>query len=136
MPALEPAPTTLIPLLVVAITALAGVVGYLWRYYSKRDEVHGKEREEWHAERERWAVERERWDRVRAELRADYEARYREDYRQLLEDQRKHEEDSKRADADRMESIERITAEANAKVAVVLERIYERYIGPGPRKRD
>lgn len=131
-------PTSLVALLLLGISALGGVIAYLFNYYNKRDKEHAKEREAWAKEREAWAteraVERERHNHARAEIRAEYETRYREDYRQLYEQQREHEEASRRADADRMETIERTAAEANAKVAAVLEKIYDRYIGPGVRR--
>lgn len=133
-PPTEPSlPTSLVPLLVLAITALAGVVAYLFHFYNKRDRAHTKEREEWFQERERWAVERERWERTRTELRAEYEGRYREDYRVLYEAQRKHEEDSRRADADRWEAVAQVAAEANTKVATALDRFHDIYIGPRRR---
>ncbi len=134
MPPTEPSlPTSMVPLLLLAITTLAGVVVYLFTYYNKRDREHTKEREGWAKEREGWAVERERWERTRSEYRAELEARYREDYRTLYDQQRKYEAESRQADADRMEAIEKLAAEANTKVASVLEKICERYIGPGRR---
>lgn len=138
-PPTDPAiPTSLVALLLLGISILGGVIAYLFNYYNKRDKGHAMEREAWAKEREAWAVERvverERFNHARAELRAEYETRYREDYRQLLEQQRQHEEEGRRADADRMETIERTAAEANAKVAQVLEKIYDRYIGPGARR--
>lgn len=130
----EPAlPTSLVPLLVLGITALAGVIGYLFVFYSKRDDKHTKEREEWALERERWAVERERWERARTEIRAEYDARYRDDAERVYREQREYEETSRRADADRMESIARIAAEANTKVAAALDKFYDIYIGPRRR---
>lgn len=142
-PTTEPTiPTSLVPLLVLAIIALGGVIAYLFRFYSKRDDKnareraeHTREREEWAQERERWAVERERWERTRVELRAEYEARYREDYRAMCEVQRKHEEDARRADADRWESVAQVAAEANTKVAAALDRFHDIYIG-NPRRRS
>lgn len=141
MSSAEPAiPTSLIPLLVLGITVLAGVISYLFLFYNKRDKEHAKERKEWAAERdvwaaerERWAVERERWERMRTELRAEYDARYRDDAERLYREQREYEEDSRRSDADRMESIAKIAAEANTKVAAALDKFYDIYIGPRRR---
>lgn len=134
-PPTDPAiPTSLVALLLLGISILGGVIAYLFNYYNKRDKGHATEREAWAKEREAWAVERERHNHARAELKAEYETRYREDYRLLWEQQRQHEDEGRRADADRMETIERTAAEANAKLALVLEKIYDRYIGPGARR--
>lgn len=144
MPPTDPAiPASLVPLLVLAVVTLGGVVAYLFVFYNKRDKayaaerkVHASEREMWAVERERWAVERERWERTRTEVRAEYDARYRDDAERLYREQREYEETSRRADADRMESIARIAAEANTKVAMALEKFYDIYIGPRRRPPD
>ena len=140
-PPTEPAiPTSLVPLLVLAIIALSGVIAYLFTFYSKRDKEHAKERKEWFAERDewaaeriRWAVERERWERTRTEIRAEYDARYRDDAERLYREQREYEETSRRTDADRMESIAKITVEANTKVAAALDKFHDIYVGPRRR---
>jgi len=131
MPAAEPSiPTSLIPLLITAIVALCGVVAYLFRYYSKRSEDHGKEREVWAKEREMWAVERTRLERFQVELRAEYEAKYHETLTTLYKEARESESTARREYAENMEIVAQKAAEASDKVTAVMNRIYDYLIRP------
>src|SRR5215470_2700540 len=123
-------PTSLIPLLITAILALAGVIAYLFRYYSKRAEDHGKEREAWSKEREAWAAERARLERFQIDLRAEYEAKYHSTLETLYKEARENEALARREYAENMESVAQKAAEASSKVAAVMDKIYDYLIRP------
>lgn len=131
MPA-EPStiPTSLIPLLITAVVALCGVVAYLFRYYSKRAEDHGKERGAWAKEREAWAIERTRHERMQIDLRAEYETKYHETYKTLYQDAREYEAQARREYAENMEIVAQKAAEASDKVTAVMDKIYDYLIRP------
>lgn len=126
-------PTSLAPLLIAAVLALAGVIAYLFRYYSKRAEDHGREREAWAKEREAWAVERTRHERFQVELRAEYEAKYHETLANLYKEARENEATARREYAENMEIVAQKAAEASAKVATVMDKIYDYLIRPRSR---
>lgn len=131
MPAVEPSvPTSLVPLLIATILALAGVIAYLFRYYSKRAEDHGKEREAWAKEREAWAVERTRHERFQIELRAEYEAKYHETLSTLYKETRESEAAVRREYAENIDSVAQKAAEASSKLAAVMDKIYDYLIRP------
>jgi flagellar basal body-associated protein FliL len=123
-------PTSLAPLLIAAVLALAGVIAYLFRYYSKRAEDHGKESEAWGKEREAWAAERARLERFHVELRAEYEAKYHETLNTLYKEARENEATARREYAENMESVAQKAAEASSKVAAVMDKIYDYLIRP------
>jgi hypothetical protein len=116
-------PTSIAPLLGIAVVTLAGVVAFLWRYYSKRDEEHSKERE-------LWVTERQRLERFQVELRAEYEAKYHETLKTLYDDAREHEATVRREYAENIEAVSQNAQMASDKVARVLDKIYETYIVP------
>jgi exonuclease VII large subunit len=143
-PPTDPTPTQLVTMLCIAVAALAGVVAFLFRYYSKRLDAHGKEREAWAKEREvwletrakereAWATERERMERFQLELRAEYEAKYRETTSTLYSAAREHETTSRREYADNMETVASKQAEAFDKVTQVIDKIYDYLIRPRRR---
>jgi len=138
------APTTILPLLVVAIMALAGVIAYLFRYYSKRvsllekerlerEIAHAKERESLAKEREAWAVERTKLEGYRVELRAEYEGKHRDLLRSVYDDLREYENNARREYAENMETVAGKAAEASDKIGVILDKFYDRFVG-GPRR--
>lgn len=120
-------PTSWAPMLIIAIIALSGAIVILWRYYA--GELKGinaerlKEREAWAVERERWAVERER-------LRGEYDKRYIVDLERIHKEARDHEAAVRREYAENMEIVASKAEESLNKVAAVLDKIYDRYIGP------
>lgn len=130
MPATDPLPASLVPLLLLAISGLVGVVAFLFRYYSKRFEDHGKEREAWAKEREAWATERTRLERFHVELRAEYEAKYHETLNTLYKEARESESMARREYAENMEIVAQKAAEASDKVTAVMNRIYDYLIRP------
>ena len=125
-------PITLLGCLVAAILGLAGVIGYLFRFYAKRmekleadrrqsDEDHAKERAKWAAERE--------------QLRAEYEERYRvalekhiTALQKLYEDSREHESLVRREYTANMEIVAQKAAEATEKLGAVMSKFYDRYV--------
>ena len=131
----EPAvPTSLVPLLVIAVVALAGVIAYLFRFYTGRmeakDATLAKEREERAKERENWVIERTRHERFQVELRAEYEAKYHEMHKTLYEDAREHEDKARREYTENIEAVSQNVQAASDKVTQVLDKIYDRYISP------
>lgn len=133
MPTPDPVPTSLVAVLIIAVTALAGVIVYLWRHYANQEKDREKERlkreVDFANERAGWAAERAkleaRSDVVRDEIEAEYEAKFRE----VLEASRKHEDEIRR---DFARNIDVIAAQANAstdKIVTVLDKFYERYVG-------
>ena len=117
-----------------AVVALAGAVGYLFRHYSKRVSIveasRTKEREGRAEEREAWVAERARYDKLHAELRAEYEAKYHATLRTLYEDAREHENTSRREYTENVEVVAKHAAEASDQVTQVIDKIYARLIEP------
>lgn len=151
----EPLPKWLAGAMVAVIGVLAGVVAYLFKLYQKRERViaaerakMGEERAQWMLAEQRRADERERFETA---LRAEYEQKHRElieahadtarEERQLARD---HEE-RMRADfaaalgaarKDFGDIMERVSAEASqaaAQLSNVLDRFYDRFVGPRRR---
>lgn len=120
-------PTSLITVLTIAVTTLAGVIVYLWRYYDRKLEAlaqeHKAEREIHAKEREGWAAERARADSIRMELRAEYEAKHREVMKTVYDDARAREDMIRREYAANMESVSDKANESSEKVAVVLDKL-------------
>lgn len=136
----DPPPTSLVTVFIIAITALAGVIAYLFRYYSSRQaaiEEQRLKREEEHArERTAWAVERAELKGYNDELRAEFEAKFRalsernaETIRTLYDVGRDHENAARREYLQNMEVVAAKAAEANDKVGAVLEKALERSLG-------
>jgi hypothetical protein len=123
-------PTWWAPLLISAIVALAGVIVFLFRYYSKRADLHDKERESWAKERESWALERVRLEGFQTTLRAEYEQKYHETYKTLYQDAREYEAAARREYAENMEIVAQKAAEASEKITTVMNKIYDYLIRP------
>jgi hypothetical protein len=140
MPVDPATPTSLVTVFIVAITALAGVIAYLFRYYSGRQaaaETAAIKREEDNAkERVAWAVERAELKSYSDDLRAEYEAKFRsmaerhaETVRVLYDVGRDHENAARREYLQNMEIVAQKAAEANDKIGAVLEKALERSLG-------
>lgn len=142
-------PLSLIAALVVAVVTMAGVIGYLFKYFSGRTEKERKSAEaerirliEAHAEeRQNWAVERVRLEVTAKENRAEYEIKHREvverhadALERLYESAREHENMARREYAANMEVVAEKAREVQEKVGAVLDKIYSRYIGM--RRKD
>ena len=139
-------------LLIVAITALAGVIVYLFKLlWGQNHEQRGaaeqmiKEREGWNQERAKLghdaALERQRlaaeYELKECELRGDYEKRHREiierydgiaraDSRRMLE----HEDQVRKEFRELMERMETARGEANEALVMALEKFYSRLVAP------
>lgn len=157
MPLPEPTaiPTSLVTVLIVAVTTLAGVITYLWRHYQgkldKLEQFHNEidkgiyqERLNWAAERGRFEQVREEWataqERFEARLRGEFEGKHRtvvEDYAkqvsQVIEASRQREDAIRREYTENMELIAGKAESGQSKVALVLEKFYDRYVSPRPR---
>ena len=150
-------PTTQLSLLIAAIVALAGVIAYLFRFYSNRlkdigdaqklrDDEHAKERAQWAVERSQWAVERSSAAMVRettdAKIRAEFEEKHRvivaeqvKMMAELHEQAREHENTARREFAQNMETVATKAGEASDRIAAVLDKFYDRFVGPRPPRR-
>lgn len=128
------------------IATLAAAVGYLWRYYSRRQSVteakHTNERDAWAQERTAWSVERQRLEGFRDQLRAEYESKhnqaathYAESIRALYDSTLEHENAARREYAANIESVSGTISESMDKIGVVIDKLYDRFIGPR-RHRD
>lgn len=137
-------PTSLVAVLVIAVAALAGTIVYLFKYYANRLADGEKSRlehdKEIATERLQWAVERTRFEGYREEHRAEYEAKH----RQLVEQQavitrelydalREHDNTARREYAANMEVVADKASEAADKIAAVLDKFYDRFVG-SPRR--
>lgn len=144
---------TLVAVLVIAVTALAGTIAFLFRYYSKRlKEAHddqkrimeaasserfefAKERFEFVKERSMWLIERTRFEAVELHLRTEFEAKHRaavESYARTVQDlhetARTHEDTVRREYLQNMESVSDKAEAAQGKIGAVLEKIYDRFV--------
>jgi|SRR5262245_2656963 len=147
MPADPATPTSLVTVLIVAITALAGVIAYLFRYYSSRQAAYEEQRlkrEDEHAkERTAWAVERAELKGYSEELRAEFEAKFRaaterhaETVRSLYDVGRDHENAARREYLQNMEIVATKAAEAHDKIGAVLEKALDRSLGARRGTKD
>lgn len=144
---IDPIPTTVVPLLIIAVVALAGVVVFLWKYYAgrlaaleearqERDDERSREREQWTLERIKWAAERAVLEEHDVELRAEFEERHRvliERHAALIrsmhEEAREQEAIARREYTANMEIVALKAAEANSKIGAILDRCLERFVG-------
>jgi flagellar basal body-associated protein FliL len=133
MPVEPSTPTSLVPLLIIAVVALAGAIAYLFRFYSGRmeakDALLAKEREERAKERENWVVERTRHERFQVELRAEYETKYHDTLKTLYDDAREHEDTARREYTENIETVSANAQAASEKVTRVLDKLYD-YLAP------
>ena len=127
-------PTSMVTVLIVAVVALSGVIAYLFKFYSKRLSISESDRrqrdEAMAAERAAWSVERTRLEGYRDGLRAEYDRHYRDALEKLYAEAREHESTARREYAANMEVVADKAAEAMSKVGAVLDKIYDRFIGP------
>jgi hypothetical protein len=129
---------------IAAIVALAGVVAYLFKLNNERINKNEDGRKELDGtiadERKDVAVEREKWNLERERLRADYEAKNRElaekyakDLRASYEDNREHEDGVRKEFAEMMEVIATKAGESSQAIVTMLDKFYDRFIGPRRR---
>ncbi len=113
------------------VFALAAVI--LWRHMTARED-------KWSAEREAMIKERAAWDVTEAKIRKECEERIaaliqanqqqmRNDHAALLQ----REDDVRKDFAEMMEKITIKQGEASTAVTAVLEKFYDRFVGPRPR---
>jgi hypothetical protein len=149
MPPVDPViPTSLVTVLVIAVTALAGVVVFLFKHYQgklsemetdrrAREAQQAQERTDWVKERTRLEKEQETFEiRIRAEFEAKYRALLEDQVRMMTEVHeaaRENEKASRREFATTMEMVADKGTEASEKVATVLDKFLERFV-TGRRK--
>ncbi len=132
-------PSSLVGALVVAIAALSGVIVFLFKHYSRREDERRKHDEDVAKERTLWAVERARLevdrDHMRAEIRAEFEERHRvvvSEHAKLLREShdaaRENEAAARREYAANIEVVAAKASEAADKIGGVIEKIYERFV--------
>ena len=141
-------------LLLTAITVLAGVIGYLFKLLISKSKEQvtseaaiGEERKAWAVERQKLAsdaaLERQKlaaeYEIKELELKAEYEKRHREvierydsiaraDSARMLA----HEDQVRKEFADIVENVSTEIEKANAATAAVLQKFYDRFVGPRP----
>lgn len=138
-------PTSLLTVLIVAVTTLAGVVAFLWKHYQGKldklaevnkqvDALNYQERLAWAAERQRLAQSQEEFE---VRLRLEFEGKHRmvlEDYAKRLAEAidgaREREDAIRREFTTNMELIAGKAESSQAKLALVLDKFYERYVSP------
>ncbi len=141
--------TNVVPLLLIAISTLAGAVVVLFRMYTTRLEkketallaltkAHAAERAQWAVERTELVNDMDTQD---VKLRLEYETRHREiseryaqEQRRISEDHRDHEDGVRREYADNMEAVATEAGRQSAATIEVMNKLYERFIGPRPRR--
>lgn len=126
--------------LIAAVITLAGVIVFLFTYYSGRLEQGEKQRSKLQddiaQERISWAVERTRWESADVEIRAQYE----EKHRALLEQQahrmqaiydaaREHENRARKEFTENMEIVASKVESLADKLGAVLEKLLDRALG-------
>lgn len=147
--------TTLVGVLSLAVAALAIVVTYLFKYYSKRFananeallKAHAQcaaERADFASERKAWAIERTqlecKLDELEGHIRSEYDAKLlRALEAHATQIDRIYSEARGNADAARREYIanmDQVNAKASesvAKLGIVMEKMYDRFVS-APRK--
>lgn len=138
-------PNTLTGALIIAVTALAGVVGFLFRLYLARNKevetLTTSKDKEMAKERADWAVERQRIDNEleikEAKIRAEYEQKFRELIqryddisRRDSESNRKHEDQVRKEFADIMERVASEGGKSSQALVQMLQKFYDRMVGP------
>lgn len=134
-------PTSFVGALLLAITALAGVVALLFRLYvgrNKSAEDGAASKDKLMAdERKAWAIKEEGWHAEREAIRAEFERKCRElaeGYAAKLDEINEMflaREDAMRKEyGDRVERIASEAAKASNATVEVLNKIHERFIGP------
>jgi hypothetical protein len=134
-----PVPTSLISALVIAVAVLAGVVVFLFKYYSGQHDKVASERTQWAVDRARLEDQREN---IELTLRAEYEGRHRvlaEEHAKALRDlfdrAREHENIARREYLANMEVLAAEAAKANEKIGLVLEKALDRFVGSSSHRK-
>jgi len=127
-----------VTILCAAVVGLAGVIVYLFKHYSGRQDTHDKERVLWASDRAKFDEAREKYE---AQLRAEYEEKHRliveayaKETAEIRDSSREHEDQVRREFAASMNAIADKAAESTEKIAAVLDKMYTRYVGPRSRK--
>lgn len=125
------------PIGIVAMIFLVGIIS-LFRLYVRRidrfDETHRKTTED-------HLKERADQQRLLADTRAEYERKHREiaeqyatEIRKIYEDSRSHEDLVRKQFSDMLTSLASDQTRSMGEIARVMDKIYERFVGPRARK--
>lgn len=128
----------------VAALVFAVAVVILWRYLIAREDKISVERETMVKERASWELQEvkirkecsETISVVQKQCADQVSALQKQQIDQVVALQlaaQKREDDQRKDFADMMEMVETKGAEANAAVAAVMQKFYERFVGPRPR---
>jgi flagellar basal body-associated protein FliL len=141
-------PPYLVAILVAAVLGLAGTVAYLFKHYSgKLSDVEDLRRRQADAiaqERQAWALERQKFDDQRDDFELKIRVEYETKHRALLETQvkliaelhevgRLHENEVRREFAELMATVADKAQESSDKIANVMDKFYNRYVGSRSR---
>lgn len=126
-----------VTILCAAVVALCGVIAYLFKHYSGKQDTQDKERIVWAVERSKFDEAREKYE---AQLRAEYEEKHRliiethaKSLSEIHDAARAHEDQVRREYAQSMNAVADKAAESTEKIAAVLDKMYSRYVGPRSR---
>jgi hypothetical protein len=143
-------PPYLVTILIGAVVCLAGAIAFLFRHYSSKQDASETSRRqsesEFAKERLAWALERQRWETQREEyelsVRLEYEAKHREVLERhiqitagLHEAARTHEDLIRREYAQIQETVQAKASSSIDKVTAVMDKFYDRYVGPRSRPK-
>lgn len=128
----------------IAVFALATVIAYLFKFYNKRERRSEEERQAFHAERREWAKREAKFEAdleaERLQLRAEYEKKHRElveQYASALKQERDanrtHEDGVRREFGEMMEAVSAKAAESSSALVELLQKFYDRFVGPRSR---
>lgn len=142
-------PPYLVAILISAVGVLAGVVAYLFKHYSSKQDESQKGRlsqeQDFARERITWATERQKIDTAQEafeiKLRLEYETKHRalsDQYMQMMreigESSREHEDAVRKEFAEIMETVASEATKGQEKIALVMDKFYNKYVSP-PRSR-
>ena len=125
------------PYIIAAVIALATVIGYLFKLLINKLERGNDEKLVLIAGRD---AERTEWAKEREGIRADFEEKLREvaeeyalNMKAIHDDARKHEDEVRREFADLMDQVTAKAGEQSQSIVAVLDKFYDRFVGPRPR---
>lgn len=128
-------------LLGVAAFVFAGVIVYLFKFYTRRERRWEFERKAFAEERKAFAVKEASWDdereKERLRIRGEYEEKHRElvekysdDVREEREANRVHEDAVRREFSEAMEAISEKASASSQALVEMLQKFYDRFVGP------
>lgn len=138
-------------LLGIAAFTFAAVIVYLFKFYNKRERRWDDERKAFEEERRLWARKEEKWEAdeekrekdleaAQLRLRSEYEEKHRAlvvQYAQAVKEERDanrlHEDGVRRELGEMMEAVSDKAAESSQALVDLLQKFYDRFVGPRSR---